>query len=152
MPAVWDNLNALLGGNGVVVQYVMYSITGMAILYYLLFIKKEKSPITYLLFFLFIGIYFIMFKFEERPGEKIHMAQYGLLGVLLYNALKVDLDRFNRKLYMYGSVICFITGGFDEVVQGILPNRTFTWHDVFINGASGIIALLLIRFNILEKI
>ena len=25
-----------------------------------------------------------MLKYEKNPGEKIHMAQYGLLGILLY--------------------------------------------------------------------
>lgn len=151
MPTVWSRLNILLGGKGLLAQYIIYSIIGMSVFIYILFIKKEKSLAKYLLFLLFVGIFFIMVKFEKNPAEKIHMAQYGLLGVLLYNALKFDFDRFNKRIYLYGSLICLVTGAFDEVIQKLLPNRVFTWHDVFINGLSGIIALFCIRFNILKQ-
>ncbi len=151
MPAIWNKLNAILGGKGIVLQYAIYSLAGLVTLSYIVFIKKERSIVRYLLFFLFAAILCIMFKFERNPGEKIHMAQYGLAGVLLYNALKIDFDRFNIKLYLYGSLISLIAGALDEVIQGFLPNRWFTWHDVFINGASGIIILLVIRLNILSK-
>lgn len=150
MPAIWGKFNNFFAGKGVVPLYIIYSIVGSSVFIYILFIKKEKSLIRYLLFFLFIGIFFIMVKFEKGPGEKIHMAQYGLLGVLLYNTLKISLDRFGKKLYVYGAVICLLIGALDEVIQGILPNRCFTWHDVIINGVSGMIALLVIRFNILK--
>jgi len=147
---VWNKLNSLLGGRGVIAQYIIYFIVGASVFIYVLFIKKEKSPVRYILFCLFVIIFFILVKFEECPGEKIHMAQYGLLGVLLYNTLRIDFDRFSKKLYMYGSLICLLAGALDEVIQWILPNRTFTWHDVVINGISGMIALLVIRFNILK--
>jgi len=151
MPAIWEKLNSFLGGKGVIAQYIIYFIIWILVFIYILFIKKEKSLMRYLLFFLFIGVFFIMVKFEKNPGEKIHMAQYGLLGVLLYNALKIDFDRFGKKFYLCGSLICLIVGAIDEIIQWILPNRYFTWHDVFINGLSGIIVFLVIRFNILEK-
>lgn len=151
MPMIWNKLNTFLGGKGVILQYIIYSIAGMCIFLYIILIKKERLWIKYFLFFLFIGIFFLMVKFQKNPGEKIHMAQYGLLGILLYNALKISFDRFGPKLYFYGSGISIVAGAFDEVIQGILPNRCFTWHDVFINGASGVLALLVIRMNILRK-
>jgi VanZ family protein len=117
----------------------------------MLFVKKEWSAKKYLLFFLFIAAFLVMFKFERNIPEKVHMAQYGLFGVLVYNALRADLDAFDARLYTYGSVICFAAGAFDEVVQFFLPNRYFTWHDFFINGASGIMVLLAIRFLILKR-
>lgn len=150
-PAIWNNLNTLLQGKGVFAQYIIYSSVGIIIFIYILFIKKERAISRYFLFLLFIGISFIMIRLEKNPGEKIHLAEYGLLGVLLYNALKIDFDRFNPKLYLYGSLICFLAGAFDEIIQGLLPNRYFTWHDIFVNCLSGIIALLLIRFNILRE-
>lgn len=150
MPTVWSKINAFFGGKGVISIYLIYSLTGISIFIYILFIKKEKSIRKYLLFFLFSIIFLIMTKLEKNPGEKIHMAQYGLLGILLYNALKIDFDRFGRKLYLYAFIICVITGALDEVIQWILPNRCFTWHDVFINGLSGIITLLGIRFIFLS--
>jgi hypothetical protein len=150
-PAIWKNFNALLQGKGVFAQYIIYSFTGIIIFIYILFIKKERAISRYFLFLLFIGMSFIMIRLEKNPGEKIHLAEYGLLGILLYNALKIDFDRFSLKLYFYGSLICFLAGAFDEIIQGILPNRYFTWHDIVVNGLSGIIALLMIRFNILRE-
>ena len=79
------------------------------------------------------------------------MAQYGLLGVLLYNALKIDFDKYGSALYLVGAAICIAAGAMDEVIQGILPNRHFTWHDVLINGLSGILSLLVIRVAFLES-
>ncbi|MFH1594585.1 MAG: VanZ family protein [Candidatus Omnitrophota bacterium] len=152
MPSVWNTVNRSLGGRGLLLQYTIYSLFGIGILFYVLFIKREESILKYLLLLFFAGIFFIMVEFEKNPGEKIHMAQYGLSGLILYNALKVDLDRFKMKLYAIGSAICLLTGAVDEIIQWFLPNRVFTWHDVFINGASGIIVLLAIRFNILSRL
>jgi VanZ family protein len=151
MPAIWDRINNLFGGRGVIVQYLFYAAAGAGVFAYIVFIKKERSLLKYFLFSSFVGFFFIFVFLEKNPGEKIHMAQYGILGVLSYNALKIDFDRFDKRLYIYGSLLCFIAGAVDEVIQGILPNRYFTLHDIFVNGASGIIALLAIRFNILKK-
>ncbi len=150
-PSIWIRLNKFFGGKGVIVQYIIYSLVGISVLVYILFIKKEKSLKKYLLFLLFAWIFLTMIKFEKNPGEKIHLAQYGLLGILLYNTLRIDFARFSKELYLYACVICLIAGAVDEVIQWALPNRTFTWHDVLINGISGVIALLLIRFNILHR-
>lgn len=149
-PAIWKSLNSLLGGKGVVAQYIIYSLVFIGVFIYILWVKKERLITRYLLFFLFISIFFIMVEFEKNPAEKIHTAQYGLFGVLLYNALKIDFNPLNKNLYLCGFFICLVAGTLDEVIQGILPNRVFTWHDIFINGISGIIALLIIRFNILN--
>lgn len=92
-----------------------------------------------------------MVKLSAYPAEKIHIAQYGILGVLLYNALKIDFDKFAKKLYVIGAAICLVSGALDEVIQWLLPNRYFDLIDLFINGASGIIALFLIRNNILRR-
>ena len=151
MPSMWTWFNSYFGGNGVMVQYAVYALVCMSVLYHMFFLKKERHAIKYVLFFLFLLIFFVMIKFEKNPGEKIHMAQYGLFGILLYNFLKADFNRYDNKLYIVGAAICMVAGAIDEVIQGALPNRYFTWHDVFINGISGIIALLIIRFNILDR-
>ena len=151
-PTIWKNLNTLLQGKGALAQYIIYSLVGIIAFIYILFIKKERAISRYFLFLLFIGMSFIMLKLEKNPGEKIHLAEYAVLGVLLYNALKIDFDRFNPKLYIYGCLICFLAGALDEIIQWLLPNRFFTLHDIFVNGLSGIIALLMIRFNILASL
>lgn len=99
---------------------------------------------------MFIGTFIVIVKLAKLPAEKIHVAEYGLLGVLLYNALRIDFDRFGKKLYVYGILVCLIVGTLDEIIQLILPNRYFDWCDVFVNGVSGIVMLLMIKFSILR--
>ena len=149
MPGIWKKINAILGGQGIILQHVIYSSIALTLFAFLIFIKKERSLVRYLLLLLFIIVFLAMYLLEVNPGEKIHMVQYGMLGVLAYNALKVDFNRFGKALYLYGALICFAAGALDEMIQWFLPNRWFTWHDVFINGASGILALLIIRFHVL---
>lgn len=150
MPSVWYALRDLFPCDWLVVQSVVYCIIGAATFAYMAFVKKERSIKKYLAFFLFVAAFLVMFKFEKEIPEKIHMAQYGTLGFLVYNALRAGLGRFDARLYVYGSVICFAAGALDEIIQFFLPKRYFTWHDFFINGASGIMVLLAIRFIILK--
>jgi hypothetical protein len=149
MPGIWEKINAIMGGQGIILQYIIYSSITLTLFAFLIFIKKERSLVKYLLLLLFIIVFITMYLLEENPGEKIHMVQYGILGVLAYNALKIDFNRFNKALYLYGALFCLSVGALDEIIQWLLPNRWFTWHDVFINGASGILALLIIRFHLL---
>jgi VanZ family protein len=76
---------------------------------------------------------------------------YSGLSAILYNALKIDLDRYSLRLYVCGMVICLAVGFFDEVIQFFLPNRVFDWRDVIINFASSVTAFMVIRFNILRS-
>ncbi len=151
MPALWERFNALFDGRGVVAQYGLYLTVGLSILCHLVRVRKERRVWRYVILCCFVALFFVMLKMEKNPGEKIHMAQYGLLGVLLYNALKIDFDNYGSALYLVGAAICIAAGAMDEVIQGILPNRHFTWHDVLINGLSGILSLLVIRVAFLEN-
>ncbi|MFC1807869.1 VanZ family protein [Candidatus Omnitrophota bacterium] len=151
MPLIWKRFNLILGGRGLMVQYLIYAISGLSLIYYVTLIKRERSLKRYILMAVCACAFFVMVQFEKNAGEKIHMVMYGALGVLLYNALRQNFDRLDLKLYLWGSLACGLIGCIDEIIQGILPGRFFTWHDVCINGLSGIMVLILIRFNILNS-
>jgi VanZ family protein len=148
-PVLWDALNEITGGSGLAIVYAAGISVVVAILLYTVFFKKEKSPAKYLLLLISFYIFFILNKLATFPAEKIHLLEYGMLSVLLYNALKVDMDRYDVRLYIWGSAICLLAGLIDEIIQLVLPDRFFDWKDVFINAASGITAFVIIRFNIL---
>ncbi|MFQ5953137.1 MAG: hypothetical protein ACE5JK_07020, partial [Candidatus Omnitrophota bacterium] len=92
-PGIWDKVNSLLGGKNNLILCVIYSIAGASLFLYITLIKKEKSIAKYLILAVFVGAFLVMLKFAKLPIEKIHIGMYGLLGVLLYNALKIDLAR-----------------------------------------------------------
>jgi len=148
---IWDTLDNLLGGRLVAILYIIYSALAISTFIYILIVKREKALKKYILFFLLTVIFFIIIKSVEYPVEKIHLSEYGLLGVFLYNALKIDLDRYSKKLYLYGFLTCLIIGFIDEIIQWFLPTRVFDWRDVFLNGVGGMITLLIIRFSILKE-
>ena len=150
-PAIWESIDVFFGGKTIIILYSLYFIAAVSVLYYLIHLKREMYALTYVLFFLFIAVLFMLMKLVKGPAEKIHVAEYAMLGVILYNALKVDLDVYRKKLYFCGSLICVLVGFGDEIIQKFLPGRFFGWRDVTVNAVSGIIALLMIRFVILKK-
>jgi len=150
-PIIWKAFDNALGKQGVIPIYALYITIAVVIGRLFVIGNKKRSRQQYLVLVLLVGVFFLIMQQEKNPGEKIHMAQYGALGILLYRALRVDFDRFDYRLYLHGSVISLMAGELDEIIQGLLANRWFTWHDVFVNGFSSILALLFIRFVITDK-
>lgn len=150
-PQWWEIINKSLAGNGIAVEYCLYASIAAAIFFYLVYIKKENSIAKYFWFFVCVGLSWAMLVGTPLAAEKIHVAEYGLLGVLLYNALKADLDCLGWKLYVAGALLCLVIGAVDELIQLFLANRYFGWKDLVMNGASGALALSLIRLSILKN-
>ncbi|MBD3379966.1 MAG: hypothetical protein GF408_05830 [Candidatus Omnitrophica bacterium] len=149
-PDIWDGINAALGGKALGVLYLLAILALVAVVYYMEEIKKEKRPLNYMIFFFLAGLFFFIISLHGHPAEKVHMAEYGLLAVLVYNALKLDMGRYDSRLYILGGLICSLAGLVDEIIQWYLPNRYFDWRDVGFNVAGALIALAIIRFNILK--
>jgi VanZ family protein len=150
-PTIWDAIDSFLGGNIKIPIYVLGFTVFLFTLLYLILKKKERDPQKYLLYLLFVWVFLVLNKITKFPSEKIHLMEYAGMGVMLYNALKIDIDRFDRKLYIFGGVICLFVGFLEEVIQLLLPNRYFDLRDVFINVVSGVTALLAIRYVVLKE-
>lgn len=151
-PPIWNTLNKALGNQGVILIYAIYVAGAIAIGFYFVVERKRKNSQHYLLLVLLMAVFFLMLQLEKNPGEKIHMAQYGVLGIFLYKALSVDFGIYNYRLFLNGAAISLIAGEVDEIIQGLLPNRSFTWHDVFINGFSSILTLFIIQIIVSGKL
>ena len=80
----------------------------------------------------------------KLPEERIHLVEYGVLSFFVYRALRFDFSGFALFALTFLMVSGF--GFFDEVIQGILPNRYFGWRDVLLNAAGGFIGIGLIAF------
>lgn len=146
MPRYWYAIDGLLSGHGIYFQYFLYSAVGIAVLAFLhtrgFFGSIGNLAVTGVV----IAAFAMMFHLEKNPGEKIHMFQYGVLGWLLFKALKLHFDTRSKWLYLAGGLACLSAGALDEVIQGMLPNRTFTLHDIVVNGLSGVIVQLYVYF------
>ena len=141
----------MLLGNALNVFFAIGILILCSLLTYMAVIKKERSVERYLLFILFTWTYLFLIKMTKFPSEKIHLLEYGVLGVFVYNALKTPLGRYNKWLYISAAAICAAIGLLDEGIQLVLPGRYFGWTDVLINIVSSVTALFIIRFNILAE-
>ena len=81
-----------------------------------------------------------------NPYELTHLPEYAILGILILYAVKGGDGRRREKvnkdyLYFRSAAITGALGAIDEIYQGILPLRYFTWYDVFLNGIGGLLGL-----------
>jgi hypothetical protein len=58
----------------------------------------------------------------------------------VWNRFKI-LSKISNRVYFSSAAITGVIGTIDEVYQGILPLRYFTWYDIFLNGLGGVLGL-----------
>ncbi|RLJ70441.1 VanZ like protein [Hydrogenivirga caldilitoris] len=78
----------------------------------------------------------------ERPEERIHFLEYGVLGFLFVKAFNsTDFRALTVSVLLASGV-----GVLDEVIQGFLPNRVGDIRDAFMNVAGGFLGVWFARF------
>lgn len=93
-------------------------------------------------------VYASLFTLLKRPEEAMHFLQYGSLGFLLYQALRLRRERlgpgglFRRHAEITAAVLTALLGWGDEGIQYLLPNRYYDLRDVAFNALAGGLAIL----------
>ena len=119
-------------GIGVLAAIVLVSGT---VLFHLLFRKKNRSPANYIWLSLVTVVYvYFTIKLWDSPIEAVHFLEYGLLGVLLFNALRFHVR--DKSIYLIVFFIGMMVGIFDEVLQWAVPDRWWDIRDIGFNGIS----------------
>lgn len=89
-----------------------------------------------------VGVY-LMLLLRMTLEERTHLFEYGLVGALVYTALRERRESGRNvplpALTAIGTTI--IVGAVDEVIQAILPNRVFDVRDIGFNALAGLIAV-----------
>ncbi len=90
------------------------------------------------------AVYIMVFvRMGVPPLERTHLFEYGLVAVLLYQALQER--RTNGKNVPVPAVLAILItaalGWFDEAIQGWLPNRVYDIQDVGINAFAAVMAV-----------
>lgn len=75
------------------------------------------------------------------PDEISHLAEYGLLALLVWRALGDSTGAARTWLAIAATGLVSLL---DEITQAATPERYFDWRDVFVNVASGALPLWLI--------
>jgi MFS family permease len=93
----------------------------------------------------------VVIRMGMSPAERTHLFEYGLLAVLIHEALleRRSNGRQVRIPAVLTVIVTALLGWLDESIQGLLPNRVYDLRDVGINalaGLMGIIATLLLAW------
>jgi VanZ family protein len=107
----------------------------LALVCILIFRQKIRSVTNYFWLLLVSALYiYSTLKLWDSPEEAVHFLEYGLLGFLLFRALK-----FHTKdvgIYFTAFFIGCLVGIFDEILQWIVPLRIWDIRDVGLNALS----------------
>ncbi len=78
--------------------------------------------------------------------ERTHLFEYGLLAVVLYEALTERRQHGGRLQYpaLAAIGIASIVGWLDEGIQALVPNRVYDPRDVWINGLAALVAVTIV--------
>jgi len=89
------------------------------------------------------GVYLMAYLRIESPEERTHLFEYGLVAVLIYEALTERL-RHGRRVPSPAFLAVLVTvflGWLDEGIQAILPNRFYDIRDVGFNALAAFMAI-----------
>jgi VanZ family protein len=74
-----------------------------------------------------------------------HLTEYGILGALLFRALRADGQRWNVRWSVAAVAIAAAVASIDEWHQTFVPSRTGAFSDVLLDTAGATLAQILIR-------
>ena len=90
-----------------------------------------------------VAVYLMVFARMGIPEERTHLFEYGIVTVLIHEALR-ERSRNGRRLRTPGLVAIGIgsaLGAFDELIQGVLPTRVFDPVDLGFNLLAAVMAV-----------
>jgi len=108
-----------------------------------LFRTKNHDWWRYAALLAVLGSYFFFAKSIRTPEEKIHFFEYGLVGILFYRALQLNVPK--KWLAILGAfIIGGLAGWVDELIQGHVPGRYYDPRDILLNAISVALGLIVI--------
>jgi hypothetical protein len=104
--------------------------------------RQRPSPGEWVLFAGVGAIYLVLLRNMSVIQERVHFLQYGLLGGLVYGALRARSSEAGPwRQAGVAIVLTGLAGWADELLQGALPNRVYDLRDVGFNALAGAIVV-----------
>jgi hypothetical protein len=72
-----------------------------------------------------------------QPEEAVHFVEYGVLGILVYRALRPTID--NPGVFVAAALVGTIVGTVDEIIQWAVPDRYWDFRDLVLNGGASVL-------------
>jgi len=120
---------------------IVVGATFLTLLFFLLFRLKIRSATNYLWLVLVTALYiYFTLKLWNVPVEAVHFLEYGLLGFLLFWALRFQVR--DKGIYLIAFLCGSLVGIFDEILQWMVPLRLWDIRDVGLNALSSGLVLI----------
>lgn len=84
------------------------------------------------------AVYLLIFVRMGIPEERTHLIEYGVVALLVHEALR---ERGTRRAGPLAVVIAGAFGWVDELIQAVVPSRVYDAEDVVFNFLAAIIAV-----------
>jgi hypothetical protein len=133
---VWQSLSVLAAGRGLATAPILVALVVPLLL--LILRRRRWLPVVLALGFAASGL---LLTDPLFPAKRIHVAEYMLLGALLRLAAPQALGTWQRTLV--AAVAGALFGMHDEMIQGLLPERTYGLADLVVNGCGAAAGALL---------
>lgn len=90
-----------------------------------------------------VAVYTLVFLRMAIPEERTHLIEYGVLAVLIHEALKERNAPTTGylKLGFLAILITALFGSLDECIQAFVPYRVFDFRDIGFNALAGLLAV-----------
>ena len=138
MPQVWGALIAYTKGRMNYGGSIVVVMAGVIVL--VMMVRRGASLRGYAVLIPLSATYvYLLLALSTLPAERFHLAEYGLLSLLAYRALRLDAGVAASCLV--GCGLACVAGAVDETIQWTLPNRVFEWKDVGLNALSSVLAM-----------
>lgn len=82
-----------------------------------------------------IAVVYVLLGVRLAAPERSHLMEYGVLAVLVYEAVSERVSQGRRVPFPAASAFfaTSLVGVLDECIQAILPSRVFDWRDIVFN-------------------
>ncbi|MBI1987276.1 MAG: VanZ family protein [Nitrospinae bacterium] len=142
-PAWWSFFRHRFGAFTPYVLNALALASGLSLLIYLIFFRREKRASAYLWFSALAVVYgYFLGRIRFLP-EKVHVLEYGLLSYLVGRRFRQGEPGTGWHIWTYLKSLPFLllVSLLDEGVQYLLPNRTADLRDILLKGISAFLGL-----------
>ncbi len=119
--------------------WAVLALLGVAVLAWA--VRRRFRPPQFAVLAIAAAAYLYAIRSVSPVEVKLHFAQYGVLGGLLYQAFRAGGGRLAPIWAVLVTAAC---GWLDEGIQYLLPNRFYDLMDVVINALAGAMAVTML--------
>lgn len=127
-----DLLTAVVGG--------VYLVAVAGVAYYLIFSVDLSDRVAFAAVVGTGAITAALLMGVEFPEERVHFLQYALMAGLAAAALRWHTS--TGLAYLGAALFAAGIGCFDEILQGLLPSRTYDIKDIIVNAQGAVLGLV----------